>query len=177
MNSKLYEKDYRSIREPELLGVAYSSSEIRKLDPEKDRLLLSTLARYGSGTARKMALNTQGLSDISEVTEILTNLTSDDRSDEMYWLFREQVQRVDDPEILKETALQEAGVSGTFAFCYLTGYKYPAPEDDSRSHRTFECGKAENISDEEVRAFCDRMIAEEGPFRQQAEEVLELMKG
>jgi hypothetical protein len=177
MNSKLYEKDYRGIADPKLLGVAYSSSEIRRLDPEKDRMLLSTLARYGSGTARKMALNTQGLSDISEVTEILTNMTSDDRSDEMYWLLREQVLRVDDMDLLKETALQEAGISGTFAFCYLTGYKYPAPEDDSRSHRTFECGKAESVMDEEVRAFCEQMINEKGPFQQEAGEVLELMKG
>ena len=169
MNSKLYCPDLWGSHDPETLQYAYSSGEIRQLDPEKDKLLLHYLARHAGGTRRKAALMKLGVSQVSEAPE---GYTSDDMYDEAYWLAGEQVLRVDDPELLKQAAFEAFGEKRYFAFCRLTGYHFPAPANDVCSHRTFEVERFPGQTEQEVLGFCREMIERNGPFAREAAEIL-----
>ena len=169
MNSKLYCPDLWGSHDPETLHYAYSAGEIRHLDPEKDKLLLNNLARNASGVRRKAALMKLGAMEAGEAPE---GYTSDDIYDEAYWLAEEQVLRVEDPELLKRAAFEAFGEKRYFAFCRLTGYRYPAPESDAFSHRTFEVGRFPDLDQQEVEDFCREMIEKCGPFTKEAAEIL-----
>ena len=93
--------------------------------------------------------------------------------DEAYWLIDEQVLRVDDPALLVRAAFEGFGEKRYFAFCRLTGYRYPAPDCDALSHRTYACPRFPGYTDDDVRAFCRKMIARNGLFSREAKECLE----
>ena len=127
MDSKLFWPENLGSNDPETVHYLYSAGEVRHLDPEKDRLLLRNIARNGSGVRQRAALKRLG---VEQVPERDPDYTSDDIFDEAYWLIEEQVLRVEDVELLKRAAFQGFGEKRYFAFCRLTGYRYPAPASD-----------------------------------------------
>lgn len=165
MNSKLFWEEYWGSNDPDTVHFSYSAGEIRRLDPEKDRLLLKNIARNGDGVRQKAALRMLG---VDRVPEKDPDYTSDDIFDEAYWLIEEQVQRVDDVELLKGAAFHAFGEKRYFAFCRLTGYRYPAPAADAYSHRTFAVAPFPDWTREEADAFCREMIERNGPFAREA---------
>ena len=167
MNSKLFWPEYQGSNDPETVHFSYSAGEVRRLDAEKDRLLLRNIARNGDGARRKAALRKLG---VDHVPEKDPDYTSDDTFDEEYWLVEEQVQRVEDGELLQEAAFHAFGEKRYFAFCRLTGYRYPAPASDACSHRTYAVERFPGWTEEEVRNFCREMIRRDGPFAREARE-------
>ena len=170
MNSKLFWPENQGDNDPETVHYLYSAGEIRHLDPEKDRLLLRNIARNGDGVRQKAALRKLG---VDQVPEKDPDYTSDDLFDEAYWLIDEQVRRVEDPELLKEAAFHGFGEKRCFAFCRLTGYRYPAPASDAYSHRTFDVPPFPDWTGEDVSAFCREMIEKNGPFAREARAYLD----
>ena len=169
MDSKLYGKENIGIHDPATVHYLYAAGEVRRLDPQKDRLLLENIARNGDGIRQKAALRKLG---VDAVPEKDPDYTSDDIFDEAYWLAEEQVLQVTDVELLKEAAFHGSGEKRYFAFCRLTGYRYPAPACDAFSHRTFACGQLPGLTVQEIRAFCQEMIERNGPFVQEAKACL-----
>ena len=171
MDSKLYWKENMGSHDPETVHYLFSAGEVMHLlDAQKDRLLLENIARNGSGARQKAALRKLG---VDAVPPQDPDYTSDDLFDEAYFLAEEQVLRVEDAELLKEVAFRGFGEKRYFAFCHLTGYRYPAPACDACSHRTFACGRLPGFTDEKVRAFCREMIEQSGPFAREAKACLD----
>ena len=167
--SKLFEKDNWNLSDFSLIHYLYSAAEVKNLHPEDDRLLLENIARNAEGSTKKMALRVLGVSEVPKVDD---SLISDGIYDEPYWLYREQVKRITDPEILIETLYEASGMIARFAFCYYTGYAYPSPEEDAYSHRTFECGRFPGNTDAVIENFCVEMVRIWGPFMKEARECL-----
>ena len=165
MDSKLYWKENMGSHDPETVHYLFSAGEVRHLDAEKDRLLLRNIARNGDGVRQKAAQRKLG---VDAVPAQDPDYTSDDIFDEAYFLAEEQVLQVADAELLKEAAFHGFGEKRYFAFCRLTGYRYPAPSCDAYSHRTFACGRLPGFTDEDVRAFCREMVEKKGPFAREA---------
>ena len=165
MNSKLFWPENLGSGDPGAVHLLYSAGEIRRLDPLRDRLLLENIARNGSGVRRKAALRVLGTDHVPEKDP---DYTSDGIFDEGYWLTGEQVLRVEDPELLKQAAFRGFGEKRYFAFCRLTGYRYPAPACDAYSHRTFAVLRFPDIAPGEVRSFCREMAERNGPFLREA---------
>ena len=170
MNSKLFWLENLGSNDPKTVHFSYSAGEVRRLDAEKDRLLLRNIARNGDGVRQKAALRKLGVDQIPEKDP---DYTSDDIFDEAYWLIEEQVQRVEDEALLKEAAYRGFGEKRYFAFCRLTGYRYPAPASDAYSHRTYAVERFPDWTEEEVRSFCREMIRRNGPFAREARECLD----
>ncbi len=170
MNSKLFWNENLGSNDPETVHYLYSAAEVRRLDPEKDRLLLKNSARNGNGIRQRAALRKLG---VDHVPVQDPDHTSDEVFDEAYWLIDEQVLRVDDPAFLVRAAFEGFGEKRYFAFCRLTGYRYPAPDCDALSHRTYACPRFPGYTDDDVRAFCREMIARNGLFSREAKECLE----
>ncbi len=170
MNSLLFSADRIGSHDPDTIHLMYSAGDIRRLDPAKDRLLLMNLARNASGIRQQAALRKLGLTAVPAVDPAYR---SDDLFDEAYWLIDEQVLRVDDPALLVRAAFEGFGEKRYFAFCRLTGYRYPAPDCDALSHRTYACPRFPGYTDDDVRAFCREMIARNGLFSREAKECLE----
>ena len=141
MNGKLFSQAGRNITDPSLVPFCYKSAEVLRLSFEEDRLLLETLARHGRGTLAKAALRRLGIESNDEISP------AEEAKDEMYFLLGEQVKRVDSMEVLKDCAMHGSYMHALFAFCRLTGGSFPAPDNDSLSHRTYDCGCAEGQSD------------------------------
>ncbi len=165
MNSKLFWAEYQGTNDPKTVHYLYSAGEVRHLDPERDKLLLRNIARNGDGVRQKAALR---VLKVDHVPEKDPDYTSDDLFDEAYWLIDEQVRRVEDEELLKRAAFHAFGEKRYFAFCRLTGYRYPAPASDACSHRTFAVERFSDWTEEDVRSFCREMIRQNGPFAREA---------
>lgn len=170
MNSKLFWTENLGSNDPKTVHFSYSSGDVRRLDPERDRLLLRNIARYGDGVRQKAALRVLG---VDSVPERDPDYTSDDIFDEAYWLIEEQVRRVEDGALLREAAFHGFGEKRYFAFCRLTGYRYPAPASDADSHRTYTVERFPDWRSEDIRGFCREMIRRNGPFAREARECLD----
>ena len=147
-----------------------SEQEIRDLDPIEDRHYLEYIVQYARGARRRRIMDKLGISELPE-----KKVNYEDPSDpdyEEYFLLREQVAREPDAEVLKEAAYEAPTQMACFAFCYLTKYSYPSPWCDAYSYRTYECGWKEGMTTEDVEEFCREMIAVQGPFVREAEEIL-----
>ncbi len=136
------------------------SAWVEEMDPEADRLLMENLARHIGGYHRDQLLR------MLEVVEPPASGAVPD--EERYRIFREQVQRIDCPEFLEEVASGGRDEAGCFAFCRLTGYVFKG-----EGLRSFACGQIKNAAPGGIRAFCGRMVKENGPFAKEAAEWLE----
>ena len=56
MDSKLYWQENMGTHDPETVHYLFSAGEVRRLDAEKDKLLLRNIARHGDGIRQKAAL-------------------------------------------------------------------------------------------------------------------------
>lgn len=147
-----------------------SLQDLKGLDPEKDRELIDFLVLHAPERARIRLAEKCGLEEVPE-----ERVNIDDPGDEIYrtyFLFREQAEREDDREVLRNVAMSDSGAAGKFAFCRLTGYSWPPDQCDAYSYRTYECDLLSGMSREEIVEFCREMVERDGPFKRQAEERL-----
>lgn len=168
---KLFQIENRGT-EPEHYHLLFSAGEARRLDPEKDRLLLENIARNALGTLQKAALRRLGL---TEPPPPNPDYVSDGQFDESYWILDEQIRQMEemaDHELLYTAAFTSHSEAGCFAFCRLTGWRFPAPACDAYSHRDYACGRVAWMDEEDVRAFCREMIERRGPFAPECETLL-----
>ncbi len=175
MISRLYERENWGDDAPENLCYRYTALEIRRrrINPEANRLVLALIARYGTDRQRQAICTALGVENATAYAdEIIADYTSDGVFDAEYRLAEEQIRLVDDAEHLKAAAYEAGYYKSRFAFCRLTGYRYPAPENDAYSHRTFCCERLATFPEEEVKTFCEEMIRKKGPFAKEAAEVL-----
>lgn len=164
---KLFLPEYRDAA-PETLFLYFSRGEILRLDPKKDRLLLENIARNAQGPQQTAALRRLGLDAPPPPNP---DFVSDDLFDEAYWLLAEQVRQLEtmaDHELLRTVAFASRAMAGRFAFCRLTGCRFPAPACDAYSHRDYACGRPAWMTDADVRAFCREMVEKNGPFAAEA---------
>ncbi len=142
-------------------------SDIRYLNPERDRLLLENLARNKSGTPCRAALLKLGLQEPPK--EVF-----DRPSDEKYRILEEQVLQLTDIasyDLLKEAAYDSYCAASAFAFCRLTGSKVYSLEGPYCMYN-FSCGRLPCMTDEDVLTFCREMVEKNGPFTEEAAELL-----
>ena len=135
-----------------------SRKDIMHLNRENDKVLIGYLIAHATEPCRqsmmKYAAEKYGLYD-----------------------FPEQVIREDDADVLKEVALHSSDYDmAAFAFCRLTGYRFPPSECDAYSYRTFDCGILPGMTAEDIREFCRKVIEERGRFANVAEECLRHQK-
>lgn len=175
MISRLYEREHWGNDDPERLCFLYPALEIlrRRIDPGANRLVLALIARYGTDRQKKAICTVLGTEDAEAYAEkVIADCTSDGIFDAEYLLAEEQIRLVDDAEHLKAAAYEAGYYKSRFAFCRLTGYSFPSPENDAYSHRTFRCERLAAFADEDVRTFCEEMIQRRGPFAEEAAEIL-----
>jgi len=154
---------------------AISRKDIMHLDGEKDRVLIGYLIAQAPEPCRssmmKYAAEKYGMAGEPEL-----RINIDDPEDIFFWeyaVLREQVAREDNRDALKAAALHSSNRDvAVFAFCRLTGYRFPPSECDAYSYRTFDCGIISGMTTEDVREFCRMMIEERGRFADVAEECL-----
>ena len=166
IGKKLFRKENLH-KMPEDYQYIFILSDIRYLNPERDRLLLENLARNTSGTPRKAALLKLGLQEPPE--EVF-----DRPSDEKYRILEEQVLQLTDIasyDLLKEAAFDSRCTASAFAFCRLTGSEVYS-QGGPYCMYNFSCGRLPCMTDENVLAFCWEMVEKNGPFRQEASEIL-----
>lgn len=156
----------------------FSTSEVMHMNSEKDRLLLENIARNAPGTKQKAALRQLAITEPPPPNPLFI---ADETFDEEYWVLFEQISQISemaDCELLRTAAFASCGIVGTFAFCRMTGYHYPPPECDAYSHRVYDCGRIEWMTDVDVCGLCREMVAQRGPFaREAAEHIRALSKG
>ena len=156
-----------------------SRKDIMHLNREKDKVLIGYLITHAAEPCRssmmKYAAEKYGLYDFPEQQKNI-----DDPNDpyyEEYFVLQEQVIREDDADVLKEAALHSSDYDmAAFAFCRLTGYRFPPSNCDAYSYRTFDCGIMPGMTAEDIREFCRMMIKERGRFANVAEECLRHQK-
>ena len=147
-----------------------SEEEIRALDPIEDRRYLEYMVQYALGWRRKRIMKKLGISEPPEPKENMEDRSDTDYTE--YFVLEEQVAREPDAEVLKEAVYEAPTQMAKFAFCYLTNYCYFSPWCDAYSYRTYRCGWKEGMTTEDVVEFCREMIAVQGPFVREAEEIL-----
>ena len=171
MGIRIFKRDNWSRWEDGFFGYG----DFRKLDPEKDRLLLAyMLSRCDEGKRTRV---TEKLG-ITEVPALPVNV--DDEDDERYapyLVMQEQVMREEDYWTLREAAFEAPGPMRRFAFCRLTGYSWPPDECDAYSYRTYSCGLKSGLTREDIECFCREMIDNRGPFAAEAGEWLKKLPG
>ncbi len=150
---------------------AVSRRDIMHLDGEKDRELIRYLIAHAPDTCRRSvmqyAAERYGMCEVPEPP-----VNADDPSDAFFWeyiVLREQAVREYDRDVLIDDALHspDKGVAA-FAFCRLTGYSFTPGECDAYSYRSFSCDILPGMTADDIRDFCRMMIAEGGPFRDEA---------
>lgn len=154
---------------------AISRKDIMRLDGEKDRALIGYLIAHAPEPSRDSLLRYAAAQyGIDKLPEPQTNI--DDPNDpyyEEYAVLQEQVIREEDEDVLKEAALHNANYDmAAFAFCRLTGYRFPPSDCDAYSYRTFCCETLPGMTAEDVRGFCRAVIKVRGRFADVAEECL-----
>lgn len=133
-----------------------TSGEIAEMDPERDRLLLVWLARHGlNASAAQQRLGVSGTPPFPR------EYSWSGYIDEDYWMVEEQVLREEDVDVLKQAALADVHPVSTFAFCRLTGFRYPASDEDQLSYCTYYVNRIPGMTDEAVRALCRELIENE----------------
>ena len=124
-------------------GGIISRKDIMHLDAEKDRELISYLIAHAPESSRgsmmEYAAEKYGIDELPEPQKNIDDLN--DPYYEEYFVLQEQVIREDDADVQKEVALHSSDYDmAAFAFCRLTGYRFPPSECDAYSYRTFDCG-------------------------------------
>ena len=147
-----------------------SEQEIKNLDPIEDRRYLEYMVQYALGWRKKKIMKKLGISELPEKRENMEDRSDPDYTE--YFVLEEQVAREPDAEVLKEAVYEASTQMAKFAFCYLTKYSYFSPWCDAYSYRTYNCGWKEGMTTEDVVEFCREMIAVQGPFVREAEEIL-----
>ena len=147
-----------------------TAQELRNLDPKEDRRYLEYMVQYAYGARQKLIMKKLGISELPE--KMVNPEDPSDRDYEEYFILEEQVAREPDAEVLKEAVYEAPTQMATFSFCYLTDYYYPSPWNDAYSYRNYECGWKEGMTTEDVIEFCREMIAVQGPFAREAQEIL-----
>lgn len=163
---KLFRKENLHIM-PEDLIYVFFTGDIRYMDPQRDRLLLGSLARYAQGTQRRAALRRLGLDAAPEESFARP-------SDEKYRILEEQVRRLTDLasySLLKEAAFDSRCAASAFAFCRLTGSSVIPPGGSYRRY-DFSCGLLPCMTERDVLDFCREMAEKRGPFAPEAEAIL-----
>ena len=157
---RLFEPAVRNTWTAENVHMLFSGADLTKLYPSCDRLLLENLARHSDRFLRQAVLIRleSGTLPVSEF----------EPEEERYRILMEQVQRIQSPEYLAETAFGGRDDTGRAAFCRLTGYVF----NDDGMH-TFACMQTKEASQDMVHAFCEKMVREAGPFAAEAAECLE----
>ena len=156
---------------PDELFYLFSLSEIRKMDPEKSRLLLENIARNAAGTYRKAALLRLG-------TEEIPPAEFDGPADEQNRILREEILQVDDIaayDLLRDASFDSCCAASTFAFCRLTGSELFS-EDDRHNVHLVSCGLLSCMTDEDIRDYCQEMAEKHGPFAAAAKAVLRCLQ-
>lgn len=155
---RLFQIENLNVR-PRAYFYLFSTDEVMHMSPEKDRLLLENIARNAPGTRQKAALRQLS---ITEPPPPNPHFISDDVFDESYWILLEQILQISetsDYELLRTAALASGSEAGVFAFCRLTGYRFPPPASDVYSHRDYACGQICWMADEDVWDFCREILA------------------
>ena len=156
---KLFEPFIRGTWTTENVHMIFDTGDITRLCKSCDRLLLENIARHSDRLHRWAALRRLEVEELPE--------SGLDPEEERYRILMEQVQRIHFPEYLEEAASGKRDDAGRAAFCRLTGYVFR--EDGARG---FACSRTEEATPEWVRAFCERMVKENGPFAEEAAEWL-----
>jgi hypothetical protein len=149
------------------------------LDPDLDRELIGYLLLHAqkelAASMRNYASEKYGM---HELPKPLVN--TDDPADTDYWeymVLQEQIMRERDPETLINAALHSSDYNmAAFAFCRLTGTRFPASENDAYSYRTYSCDMMPGMTEELIREVCLRIIEKEGYLKDAAEECLRNQK-
>ena len=144
--------------------------ELIKMDPVEDKYYLDYIIAHVLAGRRAYLMRGLGISKVPEKMYRDFGWFSDDY--ERYRVLCEQVAREPDAEVLKEAVYEAPGDMAIFAFCYLTKYHYPSPQNDSYSYLTYQCGWKEGMTTEDVVEFCREMIDVQGPFVQEARQIL-----
>lgn len=152
-----------------------SRRDIMGLDPDLDRELIGYLLLHAqkelAASMRNYASEKYGM---HELPKPLVN--TDDPADTDYWeymVLQEQIMRERDPETLINAALHSSDYNmAAFAFCRLTGTRFPASENDAYSYRTYSCDMMPGVTEERIRELCLRIIEKEGYLKDAAEECL-----
>ena len=145
---------------------------IRRLDPEKDCMLLAFSMEGLNDHRRQLLMRRMGIANLPGLP-----VNIDDKDDGYYapyLLLRERVYREEDRDVLERAAYCAPDYQmRCFAFCRLTGYAWVPPECDAYSYRTYRCGLLRSMSREDILCFCHGMIESDGPFAGEAGEWLE----
>lgn len=156
-----------------------SRKDIMRLDREKDRELIGYLAAHAPEPCRssmlRYAAEKYGMDEVPE-----PHKNTDDPNDPYYaeyFVLQEQAAMEDDYDVLKEAALHSSNYDmAAFAFCRLTGYRFPPGECDAYSYRTFSCETLSGMTADDIRDFCREVIEEGGSFTAAAKECLRHQK-
>lgn len=172
-------KVYRDDNWHRITNGVISRKDIMYLDGEKDRELIGYLIAHAPEPCRSSMMEYAAKKcGMKEAPKLLININ--DPEDTFFWEYAvlcEQVKREDDREVLRSAALNCSDYgAAAFAFCRLTGYRFPPSDCDAYSYRTFDCGIMPGMTAEDIREFCRMMIKERGRFANVAEECLRHQK-
>ena len=90
-----------------------------EMSPEEDRVLLTWLANHAREPGKKEALRILGVTEAPPCT--------DRELAEQYWVLKEQIEREDDPEVIRTAALNAPAHLAHFARNRITGGRDPSP--------------------------------------------------
>lgn len=142
-----------------------------RLDAEKDRLLIRHIINHCTALQQKRLMMKYRM---QEVPALPVNIDDENDADYApYMLLREQVMREDDYWTLKAALEAPDAMMRRFAFCRLTGYRWPPDACDAYSYRTYDCGLKSEVSREDIEDLCRELIAEKSRFARRAREWLE----
>ena len=149
--------------------------DIMGLHPNRDKELIRYLIAHAPEASRssmmKYAAEKYGLDEMPEPLENIDD--PNDARYEDYVVLREQVVREEDADVLKDAALYNSDYDmAAFAFCRLTGYRFPSSECDAYSYRTFSCNTLPEMTEESIREFCLEVIEKGGRFKEAATKYL-----
>ena len=148
-----------------------SRGDIMGLDRKLDRWLIEYLILHASEQIAKRAMRKYGIDEMPE-----ERINVDDPDDEIYrtyFVLREQAEREDDCDVLRDHAFRRRNDDmSRFAFCRLTGFSWPSDECDAYSYRTYCCGLKSDIFREDIEDLCREMTEQDGPFAAEAKEWL-----
>ena len=151
---------------PDMYPLRFSPAEIKRMDPARDRLLLTCIAGRGYGTRQRVARERLGLTDAPELPA--------DVSGEKYDIFREQIVQMEDMAsfyLLRDASFDSRCAAPAFAFCRLTGTGIDTSAGPY-SGMSFSCGLLPCMPEEDICTFSREMIERQGPFAQECETLL-----
>lgn len=137
-----------------------SSVAVRRADPDihADRIFLNYFVyQRESGKAVEEALQKLG----GELDSWFLNDTD-------YWTQYGRFENEHDISYLRKLAFGQRNMASKFAFSRLTGYTFPAPENDTYSYKRYNTGIARGLSSEDVKGLCQEMIDKSGSFSKEA---------